>query len=93
MTQYVLTPGDQSRKRSDQRNTFIIKAASAAAARTRCEALCGDSAGAFDNWTATALTDSSAEDCVIESGSGPVGTSEIGNVWPKLTAGGDRLRV
>ncbi|WP_373503130.1 hypothetical protein [Aestuariivirga sp.] len=93
MTQFIVCPADPSLKRGDRRNFFVVQAASAAAARTRCEALCGDSAGVFDGWTAVALADSSTQDLVVETSHGPVGTSETGNVWPKVTSGGDRLRV
>ena len=90
MAIYILTPPEHL-KRSDRRNLFGISAASASAARTRAEALCGDTAGAFDGWTATALTDSSAQDFAVEC-SGPVGLKE-GTVWPRLTAGGSPLSI
>ena len=90
MTIYVLTPPTHL-KRSDRRNLFCISAASAGDAKDRAEALCGDSAGTFDDWNATALTDSATQDFVVEC-SGPVGLKE-GNVWPRLTDGGSTLRI
>lgn len=90
MAIYVLTPTEDL-KRSDRRNLFVISAASAAAAKTRAEALCGDVAGVFTNWTATELTDSAAQDFTVEC-SGPVGL-KAGNVWPRLTSGGSPLAI
>ena len=91
MAIFILTP-TESLKRSDRRNLFCISGvATAALARTRAEALCGDSAGAFSGWTATELTDSAAQDFGVEC-SGPFGLKE-GNVWPRLTNGGSTLAI
>ena len=86
----VLTPGDDSLKRSDRRNLFVLSAANVAAAKARAEELCADSAGAFEDWTATILNDSSTQDFVIECSGSPTGSKD-GSVWNRLTSAGDRL--
>lgn len=91
MAIYVLTPGHDSMKRSDRRNLFLISASSAALAKDRAEQMCGDVDGVFDNWNATALTGSGAQDFTVEC-SGPVGLRE-GTAWPHLTAGGSPLAI
>lgn len=91
MAIYVLTPGDDSMKRSDRRNLFLISAASASAAKDRAEQMCGDVDGVFDGWAATALTGSGAQDFTVEC-NGPVGLKE-GTVWPRLTSGGSPLAI
>jgi hypothetical protein len=90
---FVVYPSDSSQKRSDRKSFFIVNAANADDARSRCESMVGDVAGAMSGWSAIELTDSSNFDCVVETHHGPVGTSDDGNVWPKLTSGGDRLAI
>lgn len=87
---YAVTPPEHL-KRADRRNLFVVSAASAAAAKARCEAMCADVEGTFDNWNAAALTDTSAQDFTVEC-SHPVGLQN-GNVWPRLTAAGVPLAV
>ncbi len=89
MSLYVIHPVESAR-RSDGKNLFVVSAASASAARTACEAMTGDVAGAFAaaEWTATALSDTATENFVAGP-FGPVGRAT--GPWPKLGRGGNPL--
>ena len=78
MSVYLVFPAAPEHRRSNGKNTFIVSAGSAGAARTSAETLAGAQVGSFTSTThtATVLSDSTSQDCAITI-HGPVGAA-----WP-----------
>ena len=81
-------PSNPSQKRPDAKN-FVVTAASAAEARQKAEAMCGQVDGCFKDWNSVELTGSTTDFC-FESAIGPIGR-KVESAFGQLTRGGDYL--
>ena len=83
MSVYIVFPAAPEHRRSSGKNTFVVSAGSAAAARTSAEVLAVAQVGSFNSTThtTTVLSDDAGQDCTIAI-QGPVGAA-----WPVQAPG------